>query len=217
MTSNEQNQHAGVILAGGQSRRMGRDKRVLHFRERPLIEHVISALCEFTEILVVVDRRQSTLSQELIDAKRILEIDSVHWLYDELSDIGPLEGVRVAFDWLNHSQTNCEAALLVGCDFPLFLPSVGRRLFALLEDHEAVCFVDDCKRKPLPGVYRIAILPKIMQLLANGQRSLQSLLNAIDCKEVHEDAIRDIDPQLTSLKNINTENELQALRLRFGM
>src|SRR5690554_4484781 len=96
----------GVILAGGQNRRMnGFHKALLDFQGKPIIEwqiHTMNHLC--AEILIVT-QHEALFSAYLSDDIRIIP--------DEIKDRGPLAGMHAALTASSYQQ-----AWIVGCDMP---------------------------------------------------------------------------------------------------
>jgi len=129
----------GVILAGGESRRMGRDKALLPWRGRPVIAHVASALREVASELL--------LSTNDLSRFAFLSIRSVA---DRYPGQGPLAGLHAAM-----VATDCPLLLVAACDMPRIRPCFLRRMIASAEGYDAVVPHDARGRPhPLCAVYR---------------------------------------------------------------
>lgn len=126
----------GVVLAGGASRRMGRDKALMQFNGRTLISHAAHLLeaagCE----RVVVSRNKDG------------------YIADKIDDVGPLGGVHAVISEIMNgvSQTRLndeiskiyEAELLVlPVDMPQMTPQFLSRLIALGRQHQQACYVEN--------------------------------------------------------------------------
>jgi molybdenum cofactor guanylyltransferase len=190
---------SGIILAGGASRRMGRDKATLPWGDSTVLEHLCRQLQPLS-LLVVVGP----------DEQRLPPVPGGTLVYDDQPYAGPLAGLAKGLAYFP-----TEAVVLVtGCDYPLLTMELVMQLLQAMNDAEAVVLVKDGVRQPFPGIYRAAMLPKVEQLLEVGRRSMQALLDAVECKTIAESmwqAWPGVERQLT---NINTPEEYQrALRL----
>jgi len=123
--------------------------------------------------------------------------------------LGPLSGLAVG---LRAIAGRVDAVFVTGCDVPLLAPAFVERLFELLGDSDAVAPTGADGVHPLEAVYRTSVLDRVDSLLAAGERRPRVLLAALDAYEVNVEDLRQVDPQLASLQNVNTpENYAAAL------
>lgn len=171
---------SAIILAGGKSSRMGRDKALLPFGDETMLEKITALLNPiFEETLVIVDERSKTKDLKLGPAK-------VH--EDLFQNKGPLAGI---YTGLSYSKN--KACCVFPCDMPFidsFLilnlvdswraacktgephPGFGR------EDMDALCFEDACGRlQPFPGIYSRSCRFRALSLLNQGEKSMQNFLD----------------------------------------
>jgi molybdopterin-guanine dinucleotide biosynthesis protein A len=139
----------------------------------------------------------------------------VRIVFDRKSDRGPLEGLAVGLATLanipstNDNYTTGSAAIpiaasfVTSCDAPLLRPEFVRRMIELLDDSEAAVPRDGGRLHPLVAVYRLTVLPKIERRLAADQLRLTALVESLRLRVVGLDELRDVDPQLKSLENVN--------------
>jgi len=193
-----------VILAGGKSRRMGRDKCSIKLGSKTLLEHVIANVVGFSRLVVVVTAAKSSGATE---RQRGLP---VAWTTDRREDAGPLEGLRCGLQHLRDHQL--EAALVIGCDYPLFGWPIARILANRLADHQAICVQAGKHWSPLPMVVRTHALSAANDLLAQGHRALHDLLKHIDCHAIMADELRTVEPDLHSLLNVNDPEALKRVQ-----
>ncbi len=197
---------AGAVLLGGLSRRMGRDKATLPFGPGTMLEYItrqLAAVCGAGVWLVAA-----------ADGPVPVVADTIV-LRDRQPDRGPLEGVAVALQ----ATATCAATLVVGCDAPFVNPSVVKALAnrLLAADANAVVIRDAVRSHPLGSVYRPVVHAVAQALLDEGKLSLQELLHRLAVDYVDEDFVRQFDPDLRSLINVNTPEGYQAaLRLIVG-
>jgi molybdopterin-guanine dinucleotide biosynthesis protein A len=196
---------AAMVLCGGRSARMGRDKATLPFGAgETLLQQVVRRLgeCVSTEHIVCVARAGQVLPALPSE---------VHVVYDREPGGGPL----AAFDaGLLALEDGGESVFVCGCDVPLLRPAFVTRMFELLEGHEIAAPHDGDRWHPLAGVYRTDILAKVDALLGTGERSLHALLNRCNAQRVSMDEVRLADPELLSLLSCNTPEEYEAVLQR---
>jgi molybdopterin-guanine dinucleotide biosynthesis protein A len=179
---------------------MGRDKASLPFGDEAMLQRVVRLVGEVVEwkrIVVVAAAGQ------LLPALPA----TVETIRDEREYQGPLlgtvRGMRALAD-------RADAVHVTGCDVPLIVPALVSRMFELLGDHDAVVPVENAGRHPLAAVYRTRVLARIEDLAAAGERRMRRAIEAVDAREVSVDGLRDVDPQLLSLRNVNDEAEYRA-------
>jgi molybdopterin-guanine dinucleotide biosynthesis protein A len=126
---------------------------------------------------------------------------------DAVAGRGPLQGLAAGLDAL---QGRAEAAYLSSCDVPLLRPPFVRLLIDLLGD-QAICVPDaGGYRQPLAAVYRLTVAPEVQRLLGEGLGRMGLLFERVATRFVEADTCRTVDPQLQSLRNVNTLEEYQA-------
>lgn len=196
--------NAAIVLCGGLSRRLGRDKCQVPLGHQTLIGHVLSTVHKCVEIVHVVGR-PTQRSDEVIPTEFRQQTSFV---VDEAPDGGPLEGFRTGLSTLPDSAT---WVLLCGCDFPLLRPKFIEFLFRVVEGFDAaVPFVDD-KLCPMPAVYhRRKSLDRLGETQAAGERSLWKLVQRLDARRLTRDELQQVDPGLNSLINVNDAPTLET-------
>jgi molybdenum cofactor guanylyltransferase len=188
----------GIILCGGQSKRMGRAKAWLPFGDETMLERVVRLMGQaVTPLLVVAAPDQ--------DVPRLPAEVAV--LRDEEKGRGPLMGLAAGLAAL---EGRADAAYLSGCDVPFLNPALVRRLIDLLGDH-SICIpkVGDYHH-PLAAVYRLAVAPTVAKLLAADRLRPFYLLESEPTRIVTAAELSDVDPELQTLRNLNTLEEYEA-------
>jgi molybdenum cofactor guanylyltransferase len=200
---------AGIILAGGQSSRMGRNKALLPLpgtstvSETTFVAHqatLLSSLCQEV-ILVARDQAQADLYAPHLPA-------SIHIVIDVKHDVGPLMGVYSGLAACHTTHT-----LVTAVDMPSLQPKLVNFLFseARTAGDKIVMPVVSEIPQVLFAVYPRSILPQIESLLHAGRRGPRFLLDVADVHYIEEVRLRQIDPQLLSFVNVNTPEELASL------
>jgi molybdopterin-guanine dinucleotide biosynthesis protein A len=190
-----------IILCGGRSVRMGRDKALLPFGGETLLARAVRIVAEVVpaERIVCV----AAAGQELPAVD-----DRVRVVRDAIPNAGPLCGLATGLAAIGR---DADAVFACGCDAPLLMPAFVSRLFERLGDHEIVIPREGDQLHPLAAVYRTSVLPQAESLLAAGKRSLLALVERCDARELPADEFRGIDPELVSLLGCNSDDEYRSL------
>jgi molybdenum cofactor guanylyltransferase len=193
---------AGIVLCGGQSKRMGTPKAWLPIAGELLLPRVVRLLGSAVSPIVVVAAPAQGLPP-LPDAVSVVR--------DEQEGRGPLQGLAAGLAAL---EGLADAAYVSSCDVPFLRPAFVGRMIELLGDH-AIClpFVDGFQH-PLAAVYRVDVLPAVRKLLAENRMRPAFLFDVVPARIVNADELRDVDPTFESLRNVNTPEDYErALRL----
>jgi molybdopterin-guanine dinucleotide biosynthesis protein A len=195
----------GVILCGGQSRRMGMPKASLPFGGELMLPRVYRLLREVVQPIVVVSSREQLLPELPPEAMLV---------YDERPNRGPLEGLAAGLRTL---APVCELAYVTSCDVPLLQPAFVQQLLSLADDFEAVAPHEAEFCHPLSAVYRTSLVPTIEALLAGDQLRPTGLLQQVRTHFVPVDDLRPGDPTLQTLRNLNTRADYLAALQEAGL
>ncbi len=129
------------------------------------------------------------------------------WLRDKHQGEGPLAGVLAG---LAAVETNL--AVVVSTDLPLLNPAVFEHLVSLAPGFDVVLPVVHGFEQPLLAVYRPGTsLPVLASAFESGIRRLVDAMHDLRVRRVAEEELRDVDPELFSFRNANTEEELAEL------
>lgn len=190
-----------LILAGGRSKRMGRPKEWLPFRGTTLLGHLAGTLHAAGATVAVVARDATQALPEL-------PLDTVV-AFDAEGPPGPLRGLVGGLDRLTASGRlgADDAVFLCACDAPFVSPpllqSLADRLLAA-PDSLAAVLRSAGKRQPFSALYRPAVLPLAVELLRQGNRSLQALLDRLPLTTLDADAWPAEDPRRLGLLDFDT-------------
>jgi molybdenum cofactor guanylyltransferase len=183
---------SAIILAGGQSRRMGRDKALIDFNGRPIIAHVIETLRELSDDVIVVSNRADEYVR--FGARIVPDFDPPS---------GPLGGIATGL-----SAANNALSIVVACDMPFLNRSLLRYLIDRADKVDAVVMKTGDDYEPLHAVYRSTCLPFIQQHLTQGDRRVISFYDDVKLLTIPEEEWRPIDPEARSISNLNTPEDL---------
>lgn len=183
-----------VILAGGASRRMGRDKALLPWEGGTLLQALIDRFSALGPVAVSVDRPGR------FPFSRAAELP------DAFPGAGPLNGIVSGFTAFPKEPE----LLLTATDLPFPSPALARRLAELREDAGA-CLVRRGEKgvEPLFAVYGLACLAPALSLLETGRRSLRALLELAAARYVPPELLPGFDLE-RAFTNVNTQEEYEA-------
>ena len=186
----------GLVLAGGESRRMGRDKTVLEFGGRSLLQSAVDRLRDvFPQVWVSVRQRRAEVT--------------VPQVLDEVPDAGPLAGVCAGL-----AQTGDAWVFAMAADMP-FLDGGTIRALATWRDarYAAVVPIVDGVPQPLAAYYAAAALPALRAALAGpGKSGLRAVLERLDVAWVNEDRLRRVDSAQHAFADVDTPDDLARCR-----
>jgi molybdopterin-guanine dinucleotide biosynthesis protein A len=189
----DQNKVSGVVLAGGQARRMQQqDKGLVLFKQRPLVSYPIEALAAVADDLLISANRNQAIYQQ--------------WQYPVISDAtddfdGPLAGILAAMDYVD-----AEILLVLPCDSPLFTAQHLQQLLAGLTEQFDIAVADDGERlHPVFLAIRTELKASLKAYLASGERRLQNWIFQHRVNQV------DFSQQAQIFTNVNTLAELEML------
>ena len=189
---------AAIVLCGGRSERMGRDKAWLPFGDETMLARVVHVVRGVVPEVVLVARE----GQELPPA---LDLPVVR---DPAEGLGPLAGIAAGLGAVRAAR-----AAVVACDVPFLRQELVRRLLDLAGAHGACVPVVDGFPVPTCAVYRREHGALARVLVAERRLHPRELLERLDTRYVEADELREADPDLASFIDCNTpERYASALR-----
>ena len=187
---------SAIVLAGGLSRRLGRDKAVEPFDGEPLIRRVIGRLSELTTETVVVANSEARASQLPLpgDAKTAVDI---------YPDSGSLGGIFTGLT----AATN-DWGFVVACDMPFLNSALISHMLTLRQGCDAVVPVLNGYPEPTHAAYSKTCLPHIERRLEARQLKIAGFFDDVRVRYVSEDEIDGFDSERLSFFNVNTPEDL---------
>jgi molybdopterin-guanine dinucleotide biosynthesis protein A len=187
-----------AILTGGNNRRMRGEKALLPLGDKPLVMHVAERARKLSSDVFLV----APENQRHKDLGLPYEVD-------RHPGIGPIAGLEAALLALSN-----ECLLLMACDMPFVDPAVIQLLLQEWNPkHQVVAFRIDGILHPMPALYRRDVLFAVERLLARREYDLQQLFGEVRVKEVPEEKVIRIDPDLKSFVNLNTQEAYRRYAL----
>ena len=189
----------GIVLCGGKSSRMGTSKALLPFGPETMLQRVVRILGGVVSPIVAV---AAAADQELppLPAAVILT-------RDEKEGRGPLEALRAGLKAL---PDDVVAAYVTSCDVPLLVPAFAQRMLELAAGYDIAVMEIDGFTHPLSAVYRRDALPHVEALLAEDRLRPVFLFDAVRTRRVQPAEMTVVDPDLRTLRNLNTREDYLA-------
>ena len=185
-----------IVLAGGRSTRLGRDKAMELVGGESLLQRVLSRLATFSNEIILV----MAPGQNEVVAPAYPQLKKVH---DLLPGGGSLGGIYTGLT-LSSSFHN----LLVACDMPFLNVSLLGYLLEVCPPFDAVVPKLGDYLEPLHAVYSKNCIAPIRNFLERGHHKITDLLLQLRVRYVEEAELNRFDPEHISFFNINTEEDL---------
>ncbi len=155
------NRMAAIIMAGGQSSRMGKDKSLLPVNGKPMIQHIYDQVKPFFQEIMISSNEPEKL--DFLNCKVIP---------DQIPGQGPLMGILSALE-----VSSFDLNFIAACDIPFVDMDFVNRMIACAEEYDAVVPVSEPGRyEPLFAVYRKSFIPVIKKALSKGRRKISDIL-----------------------------------------
>jgi molybdopterin-guanine dinucleotide biosynthesis protein A len=182
----------GIVLAGGLSTRMGRDKASLPWGESDLLHSVLAALAPVCRRLIVVSNRP-----------RAVRLAGVTVVADRYEGCGPLAGIHAGL--LAAQEGYCFVA---ACDMPYLRGDAAAWMADAAAGYDAAVPLVDGYYNPLHAVYHHRCLPAVEALLAGGRYRVIDFYPQVRLRPVSRDELAGFDAGLRMLENINSPEDL---------
>jgi molybdenum cofactor guanylyltransferase len=185
-----------IVLAGGKSSRLGRDKALEKIGGRYLIERVIHSLSQLGEDIIVVTAAPNQLSD--------LNVEKVIDTYPRTgAKVGLCTGINASLSFYS---------LVVACDMPFLNIDLLRYLLDSASGYDAAIPRIGDKIEPLHAVYSKNCIPILEEQISKDKLKISDLFDEINVRYVEVGEIERYDPQHLSLFNINSEADLKRAK-----
>jgi len=184
-----------IILAGGKSSRLGRNKALQVLDGRSLIQRVVERLDVLSAEIVIV-----TAGGEAMPVSSAATVKTVPDIY---SGRGPLVGLYSGL-----SASASQQSIVVGCDMPFLSVGLLEYMAQISSAFDVVVPRIEDKVEPLCAVYSSTCIPAIRELLEREELRINRLFGMVKVRYVGEDEIDRFDPDHLSFFNINSRADL---------
>ena len=186
----------GVVLAGGKTRRFGRDKSQVKLKNILLIDYILREIVdEFKETLIVANEEIDFMKSKNISVTK-----------DYKSGLGPLGGVLTAMKWIRENNKNYEWISTFPSDTPFFRKDELKYFFKNINMNESKLFFikSNKTRHNIFGLWSLDLINKLEDDILKGERKVEVWANSIGVKTVD---INNKKPD--PFFNINTKEDLE--------
>jgi molybdenum cofactor guanylyltransferase len=185
-----------IILAGGKSKRLGRNKLNEVIGGITLINRVINVLSAFDGEIILVTAEDSSLPDTFTYAK----ISKVQDLYPGKGMIGGIiTGLSASKNFYN---------LVVASDMPFLSPALIRYMISNAKGNDLVAYKNQNELEPLHAIYTKNCLPILEEIMLKDRRIFE-LLGQVKVRYLSSAEINQYDTKKISFFNVNTESDLR--------
>jgi molybdenum cofactor guanylyltransferase len=198
-----------IVLCGGLSTRMGRDKGSMIFDNKPLIINVLESLKAVADeiLLVLRDENQCKLYKKLLTDYKFIETPGFKLLTDMEKDQGPLGGILTGL-----KNIDTKMAMVVPCDSPFISNSFVTKMFEISKKYEGfdtfVPIWSDGNIEPLHSIYPRNSRKIIAELLKEDQKNVKTLIKRLNVKFVD---IEELDISKNNFLNLNSPKDISMI------
>jgi len=188
----------GAILAGGQSKRMGKDKLFLELNNKKLIEHTIDKVKKYLKKIIIITNQDNEFffKNNLTTVKDCIE-----------GQLGPLVGILTAMKWAKENLSKCSWIATFPCDTPFFPENIIKSFIEESKKKESLilCASSHGRKHNIFGLWSLDLYDRLKDDLINKKvRKVQDWTEKNKIKNL-EFKFKDYDPFF----NINTEEDLE--------
>ena len=185
---------SGIILAGGLSRRLGRNKAVENFNNKPLLSIVYDSIKPFVnEIIIIVNNKQRQVELSFLK--------NANFATDEYNNSGSLGGIYTGL-----SNANNEKAIVVACDMPFISPSIISLMISKIKSSDDIIIPETAHGTH--AIYSKSCIEIIKKNLDDNNLKISNIFNMCKTKIISENEIYATEPCTKSFFNINNEMDL---------
>ena len=191
----------GAILAGGQSKRMGKDKLFLKLNNKMLIEYTIDKVKKYLKNVIIITNQKNEffLKKNLITVEDCIK-----------GQLGPLVGILTAMKWAKQNLKECSWIATFPCDTPFFPETIIQKFIEKSKEKDSLllCASSHGRKHNIFGLWSIELYEKLEDdLINNNIRKVQDLIEKNKITNV-EFNFEEYDPFF----NINTLDDLEAAK-----
>jgi len=183
-----------LVLAGGDSRRMGRPKAWIEVWDTVLLRYVVERLAPaFSEVVVAFGEPEQM--EQLVPYRVV---------FDRKRDAGPLAGLEAGLIAARH-----DVLFAVACDMPYVTPTTAQLAVAAARNSDAAIARHDGLFEPVCGAYRKTALPAIVGALDAGNYTAHDVAQSLDVTW-----LEGLDP--AEFESLNTPADLERFHAAFS-
>lgn len=177
------------ILAGGQSRRMGRNKALIRYGGKTIIEYVLAAIPAPAEHIKVITNEKEPFA--------FLPVALIADVYPQL---GPISGIHAGL-----RDSSFQFNFFIACDMPLISSEVITFILNRHQDEDILGLQSPRGPEPLCTIYSRNCVPVVEDQIARGNYSLHNLFKRVPSVFIEP-------PDFARLFNMNTPHDFKKFK-----
>jgi molybdopterin-guanine dinucleotide biosynthesis protein A len=186
----------GIILSGGKSSRMGKEKGMCLLQGKPLIEYSFDLLKKFCDSIII---SSSSNDYQYLGCQIVK---------DEIQGIGPAGGIYSCLRASGNDEN-----FIISCDMPMITGDLIQYLLSQKKDFDALIPLFNGFPEPLCAFYRQSCIPVFKKSIDQGKYKLQDIIKGVNAGFV---PVKPTDPFYSPLlfTNLNTPGDISDLESR---
>ena len=197
----------GLILAGGQSSRMGTDKAMLDIAGQPLLQHIIARMKSLgisAVTVAVTDAAREAKYRDVLGDRG--DMESIRYAHDRFVGCGPVAGLHAGLS----SMLEEGYVFVLACDMPIVSESLYTRLAAESAVSEAE--VIRAPGQPFHALYHTKAALKLLHQLEQGELRMMRMLDRL-----HTDLVEPSSSEEEAFRNLNTQEDYERFYRGSGL
>ena len=196
----DHNNILAVVLAGGKSKRFGKDKSQVKLGDKTLIDYILTEIIDFYKDILIVTNEPI----KFLDSNKIILINDIK------KNLGPLGGVFSAMKWARDNRKEYKWISTFPIDTPFFKKEHLIKFYREIKLDSSDLFFMKSKntRHNIFGLWSIELFQRLELALDKGDRKVEHWANEIGVKTIDFEHENNKDPFF----NINTEKELETAK-----
>lgn len=186
---------SGIILAGGQSLRMGQDKAMMSFNNETVIEHTVKELQKVADEIIIASNHTCKYN-----------MPGLTEVADVFPGMGPLGGIHAGL-----TAAKNDYAFVVSCDLPLFNAELAAYLLKQKQGYDVVAPERCGYWEPLCAVYSRRCLPIIEKHLREDMKQVSRFYPEVKVLRIKETELSFLGKTDDFFYNLNTAEDYHAL------
>ena len=196
----DHNNILAVVLAGGKSKRFGRDKSQVKLGNKILIDYILTEIVDFYKDILIVTN----------EPIKFLDSNKISIANDIKKGLGPLGGIFSAMKWVKDNEKDYKWISTFPIDTPFFKKKHLIKFYKEINLDKSNLFFMKSKNKRhnIFGLWSLELYEKLESALNRGDRKVELWANEIGVKTIDFEHENNKDPFF----NINTEEELEIAK-----
>ena len=196
----DHNNILAVVLAGGKSKRFGRDKSQVKLGNKILIDYILTEIIDFYKDILIVTN----------EPIKFLDSNKISIANDIKKGLGPLGGIFSAMKWVRDNKKDYKWISTFPIDTPFFKKKHLIKFYKEINLDKSNLFFMKSKNKRhnIFGLWSLELYEKLESALNRGDRKVELWANEIGVKTIDFEHENNKDPFF----NINTEEELEIAK-----